>query len=427
MTPRDDRLAAALQDCLARTLAGEPPEQALAQQPDDLRAELRPALVAALTVRHHRPAPSAAFADRLQGQLDEAMSQLRPPLRVPAPWWSAWSSPRLALRLTAMLVAVALAGMSLTLASANSRPGDLLYPVHTLVQRLGAAGWTFLPRLQESSGESASPALPLRPQPKASSTQAATTVARQGVEGSVPAAERAITPQRDVTPVAAMARGTLGLPQVPLATATATRTPIASATSAASPTPTQRVLPPTALPTLVPAAATALPTDLPPPATDEAPDDPPAAPSTPTRPPEAGPGSIAGRITDRDGQPVEGARVRAEPFEDRRGQPKPPGGSAVTGADGRYRIAGLRPGRYRVSADDSPRRGPPRWYPGSRDEKDAEPVPVRPGAETEGIDIALERRPGRQGDEPGAQPSPSPTASPGPSATGTVPEPTPTP
>jgi hypothetical protein len=413
MTARDDRLAAALQDCLARTRAGESPEQVLADQPADLRAELHSALVAALTLRHRRPMPAPAFADRLHGQLDEAMAELVPPPPQRARWGLAWTAPRFALRLTAVLTAVVVAGMSLTFASANSRPGDLLYPVHALVQRLGAAGLTLLPGAVQPVPEPNAPANPGSPPSATTSTPAATAVARQGVDAALRSADGEATQARDRAATGAVAQSRLVAPMATMSPATATRTVAASPTAVASPTRTVPALRPTTTPTLVPATATEEPTAPPPPDTEEPPD----ASPTPQPTPEGGPGAISGRITGRDGRPVEGARVRAVRFDDRdgpggRGGPGgPPGREAVTDTDGRYRIEALRPGAYRVSAEDAdPRRGPRHWYPDGRDERDAEPVTVRTGASTEGIDIALERRPGAHGDQPGVQPSASPTA-----------------
>jgi hypothetical protein len=56
------------------------------------------------------------------------------------------------------------------------------------------------------------------------------------------------------------------------------------------------------------------------------------------------PMAIAGRVTDADGEPVAGARVRA-----RAEDPGAEGGKARTDADGRFRLFPLAPGSYEVT------------------------------------------------------------------------------
>jgi hypothetical protein len=106
-------------------------------------------------------------------------------------------------------------------------------------------------------------------------------------------------------------------------------------------------------------------------------------------------GSIAGRVTNADGDPVEHVTVQAE---DRSGA----AGSDVAGttdAKGRFRIGGLAPGRYRVKA--TPENG---YTPaelrtdGTVDVQDAPTfspgrVQVTAGVETSGIGIQLARVP----------------------------------
>ena len=72
-------------------------------------------------------------------------------------------------------------------------------------------------------------------------------------------------------------------------------------------------------------------------------------------------GAITGRILDAEGEPIPGADVRAEG----------PRGSYQASSDeqGRYRIGGLNPGKYRIRAAPKRqplRRGDPnRWQPRS--------------------------------------------------------------
>lgn len=110
-------------------------------------------------------------------------------------------------------------------------------------------------------------------------------------------------------------------------------------------------------------------------------------------------GSISGRVLDSTGEPVEGASVRVSP--------NTPG--AVTDAKGRFRIGGLRPGKYRVLAAEGSLQLPfpieirtdgttetfhgRTYYPSSLTPKDAARLALGPGAELAGIDIRLVRIP----------------------------------
>ncbi len=111
-------------------------------------------------------------------------------------------------------------------------------------------------------------------------------------------------------------------------------------------------------------------------------------------------GTITGRVTDANGEPVEGASVEVRsPRNDE---------SRSTDENGEFRIGGLAPGRYRVKASASDVWGgrpeirtdgtvevhnAVTYYPSVLAETEARKVEVRPGADTTGVDIQLVRVP----------------------------------
>jgi len=115
-------------------------------------------------------------------------------------------------------------------------------------------------------------------------------------------------------------------------------------------------------------------------------------------------GVIAGRVVDEDGEPVPEVSVQAL-------QSSPSQGSgrlvearlARTNDLGEYRLYGLPPGRYYISAEypvwelaasGSPGGSAsyaPTYYPGASDPGAAVPLDVAPGSESLGIDFALRR------------------------------------
>jgi len=111
-------------------------------------------------------------------------------------------------------------------------------------------------------------------------------------------------------------------------------------------------------------------------------------------------GAITGRVTDAQGEPVEGANVEVQGA--RGGQ------SRATDENGQFRIGGLAPGRYRVlaSANDI-WKGPPEirtdgtvevhnaatYYPSVITANEAGKVAVQAGVETTGVDIQFVRVP----------------------------------
>jgi protocatechuate 3,4-dioxygenase beta subunit len=111
-------------------------------------------------------------------------------------------------------------------------------------------------------------------------------------------------------------------------------------------------------------------------------------------------GAITGRITNSDGDPVEGAGVSAE---SRGGA-----GSGVTDESGQFRIGGLAPGKYILSAQHGDIFGgrpeirtdgtfdvhnATTYYPGVLTQNEAGKVGVLAGDETGGINIQLVRVP----------------------------------
>lgn len=115
---------------------------------------------------------------------------------------------------------------------------------------------------------------------------------------------------------------------------------------------------------------------------------------------------IAGRVVDEDGEPLAWARVTAMQYRWVSGRRQlVPAGGATTDDRGEYRIFGLAPGRYWVSAvwteqelDPRPWAGarsadrlayPEIYYPGALEPEQAAPVPVRAGEEQGGIDFRL--------------------------------------
>jgi protocatechuate 3,4-dioxygenase beta subunit len=114
-------------------------------------------------------------------------------------------------------------------------------------------------------------------------------------------------------------------------------------------------------------------------------------------------GVITGRITDIDGRPVIGQRISLKPLH--KTDPQGPGAEMMTLTDrmystddrGIYRIFGLRPGRYLVSAgkdsdvmsaflSQRPKRVQT-YYPSVTEEAKARPVQVSAGSEASGVDI----------------------------------------
>jgi hypothetical protein len=110
-------------------------------------------------------------------------------------------------------------------------------------------------------------------------------------------------------------------------------------------------------------------------------------------------GSIAGTVVNADGEPVENCNVAAE--SNRGGQ------ASQSDAQGKFRIGGLMPGKYRIKATPEEPLTPPEirtdgtveahysqtYYPSSLDEVGAARVSVEAGTEAAGNEIRLVRTP----------------------------------
>jgi len=109
-------------------------------------------------------------------------------------------------------------------------------------------------------------------------------------------------------------------------------------------------------------------------------------------------GVIAGRVLDEEGEPVPSANVqvsRQQYIQGRKQMSRMNGAS--TNDLGEYRVFGLAPGRYYVSADTRPNQMLPQtedeyvttYFPRATDGAAAAPIDVTPGAQLRNIDIAL--------------------------------------
>jgi hypothetical protein len=110
-------------------------------------------------------------------------------------------------------------------------------------------------------------------------------------------------------------------------------------------------------------------------------------------------GAVVGTVVDAEGEPVENCTVTAE---SNRGTE-----TSVTDANGRFRIGGLAPGKYRIKAKPNEPQLPPEirtdgtveahyaetYYPSALDAKGGSIVNVDPGGEGGGTEIRLVRTP----------------------------------
>lgn len=120
-------------------------------------------------------------------------------------------------------------------------------------------------------------------------------------------------------------------------------------------------------------------------------------------------GVITGKIVDEDGEPVESAQIRALRYGFVRGKRQMTApGFASTDDLGEYRVFGLEPGKYYLSATYRPRNSmtvtqeqrsaadtsegyAPTYYPGTNDPAAATMIQLAGGAVAAGVDITLRK------------------------------------
>ncbi len=105
------------------------------------------------------------------------------------------------------------------------------------------------------------------------------------------------------------------------------------------------------------------------------------------------PGTITGRLSQRDGTPASAIRIAAVPIEEAEGDAGTPVmmGISLTDAEGRYRIENIPPGRYFIVAGLI---SFPSYYPNATSIKTATPVTVGEGATLAGVDFIMARSAG---------------------------------
>lgn len=106
---------------------------------------------------------------------------------------------------------------------------------------------------------------------------------------------------------------------------------------------------------------------------------------------------ITGRVTDEDGEPIQGVLVQVLSERYWRGRRQPfPAATGQTDDRGEYRIPNLSPGKYLLAASLG-RTGatdagyPALFYPGARDARQATPLRLGAGMELPGLDFQLRK------------------------------------
>jgi len=467
-------LTPTLRDSLAGIEAGETIEQALARFPEQAEA-LRPLLETALNIRQLQlGAAPESLAERIGSAIVAEARQASDAGRRAAAqrrgreagsgherWrlgtWPIGLTPRsLALNLVTLLVALGLLLAGATRASANSLPGDLLYPVKLGIERMqliltreaseAELASHFAERrlaeadALEAAGQSPAPALAglnaLSPWseslPAAAGTAIASPMGPEGLtrpedfESKVRLAEGlpavTLVPRRgppaklgiepkvlEPAAVVEVARSALEptdpsvATALPLSQPTAVTSPPLPALTEPAPAPTDRPRPqptptdgdprPSPTSTLIPPPAS--PTRVP--------------PAEPTRQPELPGGNlIEGSVSGADG-PIEGARISI--FSLRRREPI---AAATTDADGVFRLR-VAQGRYHVLATAAGYTD--QWHRGKATAETADPLGLSGDGSTvqlgfrltpERLPLESEQTPERPPREP--RPGSTPTA-----------------
>lgn len=449
----DQTISAALQDCLDEVESGRSAEQALSMYPE-LRAEIEPLLVAALLVRDERPKPRSGFRADLQVALAAEVARNG---AQPGKSRLGWSRRRLATRLGGALAGSVLALSLLVVASADSRPGEPLHIVRRGVERVSretdralhfaadamrygssygagaAAGRAAKPRATATtpwrtaealSADDASPGV-LAPRPnqrqasqprgdrvdEGTSDNVAAVFEATGDQapaddGQLAPAPTAVADDQDFADASVDGEPESGVGAI--AQDANIGQPTTQSEAAASASASQADEPGPAVPTPVPTVTslpaqpvgepptpepTAAPTQREP--TREPPREPPPVPTRPERELSG----VAGAVIGSQRRPVGGARVVAVPvswLRERQGRPAvPQRWMSRTGADGRYRIVGLPPGRYLIALVLEPRASGVLWYANAREPEGAEVLSLEPGKVANGINFRLPVQPGR--------------------------------
>jgi len=383
-------IADALASCLSRIEAGEPLPVVLADHPDQAD-ELKALIRAAMVVRTHRPAPSTAFRASLQHHLSALPPLDRTPLvlrpRLSARVW--------ALRTAAAVAAGVVAFSGLAVASADSRPGDVLYPIRRGVERIHDAADRVAPPIGRAIDYLTIRTVPDEPASATPEPTAALAPGSTVIEPlDRPTRVRNTPPADDAPTGQSVATGRRSLPnpgvvvvgdagtqaaQPPADDAAATlragQAGTAAAGETAQPTATARR-------SQTPAAAG---TDTPPPAA------PPVVAAT-AAPPGA-PGGISGIVIGQEGSGLPGAMVSVYPLRED-GEPR--WGARVslrTQLDGTFVLNELAPGRYKLAVGELAPWVWRVWYKDTLNVKQAEPITVEPARETDGIEVRLRRNP----------------------------------
>lgn len=394
MTPPVDppTIADALASCLTRIEAGEALSAVLHDHPaqaDELQALIR----AAMAVRAHRPSPSPSFRASLQQHLDALPSPDRAPRTLLRP-----RGPRVWLMRTAAALAASVVAFSgLAVASANSRPGDLLYPVRRGVERVHDVAERVAPPIgraidyltirtvpDDPAAATPEPTAVLAPgssviEPRERSGRARNTPppADDDRTDEPAAGGRRVLPNPGVVVVSGDAtKEAAGAADAAAATAQADLAATAAAATSEHAEPTA-----TARRSQTPAAGTATP----PPAL--------SAPSAPTAVPAGAPGGMSGFVTGQDGTGLPGAMVSVYPIRDD-GEPRwNRRVNLRTQPDGSYAFGDLPAGRYKMAVGELAPWVWRVWYKDTLHVQQAEPVVVEPGRVTDGIDVRLRRSP----------------------------------